>query len=48
MSQALSFVMVLVSAAVLIYQLRVKKADGSTLYLSRQTPAPDEGAKDGE
>ena len=47
-SQALSFVMVLVSAAVLIYQLRVKKADGSTLYVNRQTHAPDEGAKDGE
>ena len=48
MSQALSFVMVLVSAVVLIYQLRVKKADDSTLYVNRQMHAPDEGAKDGE
>ena len=47
-SQALSFAMVLVSAAVLIYQLRVKKADGSALYVNRQTHAPDEGEKDGE
>ena len=47
-SQALSFAMVLVSATVLIYQLRVKKADGSTLYVNRQRGAPGEGAKDGE
>ena len=47
-SQALSFAMVLVSAAVLIYQLRVKKADGAALYVNRQRGAPGEDAKDGE
>ena len=45
-SQALSLVMVLVCAGVLIYQLKVKKADGSNLFVKRvqQTPEAEEAA----
>ena len=38
-SQALSLVMVLVSAGILVYALRVKKADGSALYVRRRAAA---------
>ena len=49
-SQALSFVMVLVCAGILVYQFKVKKADGSNLFVKRvqqsaeaeETAAPDE------
>lgn len=45
-SQALSLVMVLVCAGVLIYQLKVKKADGSNLFVKRvqQTTEAEEAA----
>ncbi len=42
-SQALSLVMVLVSAGILFYMLRVKKADGSMLYVRRRAAADAEG-----
>lgn len=49
-SQALSLVMVLVCAGILVYQFKVKKADGSNLFVKRvqqsaeaeETAAPDE------
>ena len=34
-SQALSLVMVLVCAGILVYQFKVKKADGSNLFVKR-------------
>ena len=47
-SQALSLVMVLVSAAVLFYQIRVKKADGSKLYVRLREPIPTAAEAAGE
>ena len=47
-SQALSFVMVLVSAGVLIYQLGIRKADGSGLYVKTHAAAPAAEAAEGE
>ena len=45
-SQALSLVMVLVCAGILVYQLKVKKADGSNLFVKRvqQTTETEEAA----
>ena len=45
-SQALSLVMVLVCAGILVYQFKVKKADGSNLFVKRvqQTTAAEEAA----
>ena len=47
-SQALSLVMVLVSAAVLLYQIKIKKADGSKLYVKTHAPVPAAEAAEGE
>ena len=47
-SQALSLVMVLVSAAVLIYQIKIKKADGSKLYVKTHAPVPAAEVAEGE
>lgn len=47
-SQALSLVMVLVSAGVLIYQLGIRKADGSGLYVKTHAAAPAAEAAEGE
>lgn len=47
-SQALSLVMVLVSAAVLIYCLGVKKLDGSNLYVNQKLAAAQEDAQTAE
>ena len=46
MSQALSLVMVLVCAGILVYQFKVKKADGSNLFVKRmqQTTEAEEAA----
>ena len=45
-SQALSLVMVLVCAGILVYQLKVKKADGANLFVKRvqQTTEAEEAA----
>ena len=45
-SQALSLVMVLVCAGILVYQFKVKKADGSNLFVKRvqQTTEAEEAA----
>ena len=47
-SQALSLVMVLVSAAVLLYQIKIKKADGSKLYVKTHAPVPAAEVAEGE
>ena len=47
-SQALFFVMVLVSAGALIYQLGIRKADGSGLYVKTHAAAPAAEAAEGK
>lgn len=40
--------MVLVSAAILVYCLKIKKMDGSTLYVNRKLAAAQEDARTAE